>query len=564
MLSTLDIRRVLLLIASGVIVALGQPSLSEVSSLLTYCFGIALFGAVCLEIPSARQRFFLGTVWMAAIQLYQLNWAVTHPYSYIYIPYFGVSLIFGLQFGVLAGLLTRERVANPRFPLAGAGLWTLFEWSRQYLFVVLAMPWNSLGLPLVATVASQQLAGVGGIYLLVFWCLLVNLLALRWWVVRGAVAGGIYALALFFPFLYGWTALALDGEGYDGGEFRALIVQTATPIEELIPFQRPADSFAFALEEWRSMLQLMAPFRGRAIDLILFPENTVSHGAYWAIYSLDSVKEVVASVFGEEAVAKMPDPMRGGAIAVEGGEGSKKGEGKEWRVCNAYLAQTAANLFDSEVVIGLEDVERMEDGDLAAFASAFHFLPNSPYACRYDKQILVPFAEGLPFEWCKVLAKGYGVCGGMTPGSRAVVSGGGRVPLGFSICFEEMCGEVMRANRSEGAQLLLNLTNDGWYPNSRLPLQHLDLARLRAVELGMPQLRASSSGASSAIAATGELLALAEPKAPNYAAEPVALEVAVPLQMRWAPYSRWGDLPVLGASCMGLLAFVFSSRRRRG
>ena len=81
------------------------------------------------------------------------------------------------------------------------------------------------------------------------------------------------------------------------------------------------------------------------------------------------------------------------------------------------------------------------------------------------------------------------------------------VKISPSICMEEMYSFIVRGGRLLNADLLLNITNDGWYPNSRLPKQHFDHGRIRAVENGLPLVRACNTGVTGAVDALGREIA---------------------------------------------------------
>lgn len=109
----------------------------------------------------------------------------------------------------------------------------------------------------------------------------------------------------------------------------------------------------------------------------------------------------------------------------------------------------------------------------------------------------------------------------------------------------------MRENSQKGAHLLVNLTNDGWYPRSTLPQQHLDHARLRTVENGLPLLRACNTGITTALDSHGRTIAALD----NSEEAPGALQVDVPLHRYRTLYSRTGDALIVLLSGFCLIFF---------
>src|SRR5690606_27562937 len=92
-----------------------------------------------------------------------------------------------------------------------------------------------------------------------------------------------------------------------------------------------------------------------------------------------------------------------------------------------------------------------------------------------------------------------------TPGTKAQVIEHPKVKVGVCICYEETFGNLMRENKQLGASLLVNLTSDVWYPNSSLPWQHFDHARLRTVEMGLPLVRACNTSVTASLDSLGRV-----------------------------------------------------------
>jgi len=189
------------------------------------------------------------------------------------------------------------------------------------------------------------------------------------------------------------------------------------------------------------------------------------------------------------------------------------------------------------------------------FSAALRYSPGKFSSERYEKQILVPLAEYVPFEWCRSLVAGYGITEFYTHGRESKVFAGPQ-PISLSICYEETFPDVMREGRIKGAELFVNLTNDNWYPNSKLPKQHFDHARIRAVENGTPLLRACNSGITAVINARGELVD--QLKAPEG-----VLFATVPQGSFSTLYTFFGDALILGISLGFMISFFLFSRRRK-
>lgn len=133
--------------------------------------------------------------------------------------------------------------------------------------------------------------------------------------------------------------------------------------------------------------------------------------------------------------------------------------------------------------------------------------PAGEWTGRYDKMHLVPFGEYVPFK------RVFGFAGGLTqevgdfsPGtSRAPLQAGGK--LGVFICYESIFPDEIRQLALNGAEVFVNISNDGWYGDSGAYAQHLKQARMRAVENDRWLLRDTNTGVSAAIDPYGRVVA---------------------------------------------------------
>ena len=130
--------------------------------------------------------------------------------------------------------------------------------------------------------------------------------------------------------------------------------------------------------------------------------------------------------------------------------------------------------------------------------SVFILTPEGDIASRYDKAHLVPFGEYIPFKGWLPFPKlvttfpDFKAGPGLTSIQLPVV--GNISPL---ICYEIIFpGKVVSDDTTKRPNLLINLTNDAWFGKSAGPYQHLEHARLRAIEEGIPLIRVANTGIS--------------------------------------------------------------------
>ncbi len=179
----------------------------------------------------------------------------------------------------------------------------------------------------------------------------------------------------------------------------------------------------------------------------------------------------------------------------------------------------------------------------------------------YDKSHLVPFGEYLPF------AKFFGLLGikQFVPGTNGWAPGDGRrlmdvpgTPAFIAlICYEALFSGDLGADPSK-AEFILNISNDAWFDGSIGPAQHAHHARIRAVETGLPMLRATNSGVTLSIDPLGRIAASLPP------GEPAVLDVVPANRLPGAtPFVRFGHLPFFAALTLGLLLALLTRRKRR-
>ncbi len=530
---------------SWLIVAFGQPAWSSSLSIGASLGGYALFWLLLLDIPQKKTRFYLGTAWFMAVQLLQLSWGLSHPFYYIIAPYLLYALLIGLQFGFVCLFIEKKLFSSWKGMLGVSSLWVFMEWSRLFFFSGFAF--NPVGLALAGSTITLQMASLAGIYGLSFWVILTNLLT-----VRLRLEGfKISWLAVFaVPFLFGSLQLAFE-KSTPEAEFRAILVQTAFPVEEGLCFTSHNELVRHVTDEWKKILTFTKPHIEQNAHLLALPEFVVPFGAYSFVYSYEEARQAFVEIFGSEKALLLPELKL--PLAVQ--------DGGKWKVNNAFWAQSLANVFNTSVAAGMEDAEDVE-GQRRYYSAGLLFHPHSKAynVKRYAKRILVPMGEYIPFRFCRELAANYGVMGSFTPGEKAEVWDCQNFSLGVSICYEEMFSEMTRENRVKGAQILLNLTSDAWFPHSKLIRQHFEHARLRTVENGIPLIRACNTGITGCIDSHGRDVALFGDNDREREDLSGALFVQVPLQSYDTLYSRAGDHLILGIALLCALLWAFTFR----
>ena len=173
-----------------------------------------------------------------------------------------------------------------------------------------------------------------------------------------------------------------------------------------------------------------------------------------------------------------------------------------------------------------------------AYNSAFSFNPEGILVGEYAKQHLVPFGEVVPWSgflghFIRVLNDLGGFAAGTQP---SVLDVGGGYPVGVNICYEAIFPDLVRRSVRQGARIIANLTNDGWYMQTAAPYQHWAPNIFRAVENNRWLVRADNTGISGIIEPTGRV------QAASAIFHPAVIEGTVQAHNGLTFYTRYGDL----------------------
>jgi apolipoprotein N-acyltransferase len=179
---------------------------------------------------------------------------------------------------------------------------------------------------------------------------------------------------------------------------------------------------------------------------------------------------------------------------------------------------------------------------------------------QYDKIRLLPFGEYVPLpRWLPGASLITAIVGDFTPGDRyALMAVGGRLRAGVFICIESAYPFIARRFTSEGADVLINISNDGYLGPTAVMRQHLGNAIFRAVENGRPLLRVTNSGITAFISANGEV------RDQTRGFEPAVRTWTVNVSSNTDTfYTRHGDVFAGFCASFSLVVFVFTWRKLR-
>lgn len=395
-----------------------------------------------------------------------------------------VVLVMALYPALLGGLIARwgPPPGPARWLLVFPALWTLLDWVRSWLFT--GFPWLAIGYSQTDAPLGQLAPSLGVFG--VGWAVLFGAGLLRTLLHRASGRVRLGWLGLLAALWLGaWGLGRISWVEPAGAPLRVAIVQgNVTQDRKWEPD---------ALDETLSRyVRLSLPEHGQT-DVIIWPETAIP--AF-----LDDVRPFVAALAGE--------------------------------------AQQA----------GVDYVTGIPTGswETGIFHNSIIGIGRSPGL--YHKRRLLPFGEYLPLrgfflffrDWVDIPMADFSPGASEQPLFRA-----GGQPVGLSICFEAVFGSEIRRALPE-ATWLINLSNDAWFKDSAAPHQHLQIARMRALEVGRYLARATNTGISAIVDEHGRIRA----RGAQFQAEVIRGEVR-PLR-GLTPYARFGDWPAV-AMMIGLL-----------
>ncbi len=458
-------------------------------------------------------HFLVGVHWI--VEPFLVN-AARHGWL---IPFALAGLSGGLAlFPAVTGWLTA--VLTRRFALGGvaralafAAIWVFFEWVRSWLFT--GFPWNLAGYVWAATPAVMQAAAFAGI-------LGVSLMTVVAAAMPAALAGAdngrrgpawiavaLFTIALPAAVWIGGAARLGGAPGYSAGDSAGMVADVRLRIVQANIPQRQKWQAELRASHLRRHIALSRQSAPQPPTHVIWPETAVP----FFLANDENVRTAAATAVPQGGVLITGAPRRGDG----------PGRGTFWNAAHAIAG----------------------DGSIVA---------------NYDKAHLVPFGEYVPLRGILPIDKLVAGQGDFSAGGgRRTIAVPGLPPVSPLICYEAIFPGAV-ARRDERPGWLLNLTNDAWFGTFAGPQQHFAIAAARAVEEGLPMVRAANTGISAVIDPYGRAVAVLglgvegvlDSGLPRALAEPTL-------------YARWGNaIPAGLLAIVVLLVVVLRIGRGRG
>jgi apolipoprotein N-acyltransferase len=374
----------------------------------------------------------------------------------------GILLLIALTWGMLTGgfAWTVNRISQQgvlRACVAAPFAWVTFEFARAHLPEI-SFPWNLLGYSAAANLAMLQSTTLTGIWGLSFLIAAFN--ALLAWADAAKSVSIAKRLALIATLLAVILITSLAGPRFvpkaHNGHF-ARAVQPNFPEAD----SYPANWFALHNDDLDELQQLSVDPAGHQSDLIIWPEAPAPF----------SWQERQFSARASSLAIRAGHPFLAGVV--------------EWKAEPTPAGHVRQAPYNSALLVD----------------------PNGQRIFSYDKRHLVPFGEYEPFPLIHQVVQSISdEVGGFHKGTHAsigVLPGGYK--FGVYICYEAIYPGEVREFAAKGANLLINISNDGWFGKSAAAEQHLHMARVRAVENRRWVLRVTNSGLTAAIDPYGRI-----------------------------------------------------------
>ena len=491
---------------SGILLTLSFPGWN-LDFLAWLCLMPLIYGILRFPESAFQQGFVTGIVffWSTAYWLWHVTvagWLSLGTYLALYVACWTWSMArFRKMFPENSGM------HHLRLALFGAASWTALEWLRGDLLS--GFPWNQLGVSQFRNLSIIQISEITGVYgvsfVIVFFntalfcgirrMVLEKFSMARW---RYEITASLFLLVVVM--VWGMRSYLAQSKTLPAETIHVALIQLNVP--QTLKWDNEADKRARQdLKHLTLDAAVLEP------DLIVWPETALTTGPGFDGASANLVQELV-----------------------------EKGK--------------------TPLVIGT--LERDPFEPRLYYNAALFMSPESGDSQIYRKRHLVPFGEFVPLERTFPVLKKLTPIGenfGTGKGAQLVQDRRRPIRIGMLICFEDIFSEVARESAQAGANVLINITNDGWFKESHQQTQHAANAVFRAVENRVPLVRCCNNGYTCVIDPTGKISTSLEDAEHNIYIQGMIVAKVNLYDRPQAFYTRYGD--VFAMLCLVLTGAVW-------
>ncbi len=456
-----------------------------------------------------------------------LGWVLLTIYCSLYFGVFGWLLSSFCKFidtKVQPTNILKTAFHNISITIAAGVFWVGLEYIRGNIFT--GFPWSLLGTSQYENLPIIQIADLFGVYGISFLIVIMNagimFVLLRFVYIYTREKRPKIQIELIFSLiflLFSWQYGTKTIKQFrTSSSLQKIVISTIQPnIPQIIKWN-PLEVNAI-LETLRNQTDLAAQ---SSPSLILWPETVLPSPINYDLYMENFVKSVVKT---------NGIPICLGSLEVKSETFNEKTQRYDYEISNsAFMVNTN----------GIQDV--------------------------YRKNHLVIFGEYIPFEnHIKALKNisplGFSCVPGKTVKNFKLDD---NIEFSILICFEDIFSYLTSKIAKNDADFIVNLTNDGWFDGTSLPLQHFSQSIFRAVETRKPLVRSTNSGITAFVQSDGSFVVLEDEKGEFKFAGFLTYYLNISENKEHTTYVKYGDKPfAIPAMCLTIIAAIFFIIRKK-
>lgn len=520
--------------------AKAQPDWNPIMTFLGWMFGYGTlwYSTRCIfppkKIRSIRYRTFLVFIAIFSSSAFHFAWLLSDEFvgKYILTVWLFIAFVLASLFSIFSYFVF---VFEDKWHFLCNVVLLPFFWifleSLRFYHLFSGLGFDFLGWPLAAFAYSRQFGSffgwMGQSYITVW-------IAISWYYVllKKQKAWIFFLLGIVCPFVIG--GVTYEYINYKMGKISQGIDSIRVAVIQPSTFKFCNAKASYINTTWRHITENCHRINNKP-HLIVLPETLIPFEKDRIIYSQMFVDENIKIPINDKKVG--------------------------WS--NQDLILAMASYCNSFVLVGMEHYN-YDQGSVLNTAELFS---QNSWMGRYDKTILVPGGEYIPGGYIgnKIFTKLFPINAPIYKKSKKCKPQALNVQhlpcIGVSICYEETFGRLLRHYKKQNVQLLINLSNDGWYPQTRLPKFHFYHGLLRNQELGLPSVRCCQTGVTVALDALGRVIDYLPYENHKNKAPSDVLCVNVPLFTYTTLYSLWGDFPFQILSFIVTMILMFAGYR---
>jgi apolipoprotein N-acyltransferase len=414
-------------------------------------------------ITASKKKFKTGLIAGTIIYTSSLIWLVPTISNYGGFPIvssFAAILLLGFYLGIYTGIFSILFPDTEKKPILSLflipALWTSLDFFSSFLFS--GFPWVFAGYSQFKNLSLVQISSITGVYGITFYIVLINCALFillnsafqkkNLTAPKNIIICLLTASITIFIALYGNKNLKNTKQLISKSEH----IKTALVQANILPEKKHGNNVKSMLEKHFELTKTVT----EKFDLAIWPETAIPYPIFLDNKILYSIDE---------------------------------------------FAQKYGNL-----IIGFLDIKNQNSGYILKNRAQLFPLENNQFNF-YDKIHLVPFGEYIPLKkYFPFFSKFIVPSGEFNPGKTNLTFDHNKIRAGVKICFEIIFPGLVKDQVKNGANIIINLTNDAWFGKTAGPHQHLAISVLRAVENKRTVARCANTGISAHILPTGEII----------------------------------------------------------